>query len=278
MLVRLARSCYRRRRLVVLAWVLLLVGLVGAGSALGSAFDISEELPGSESQEAADTLERAGFGSGERATIVFEAEGGVDDPAIRSSMEELFARVSGEVADQRLVSPYEARGETQISDDGTIAFAELEFDDLTPAAYEDRADQLRTIVADAPSSVRVELGGGMFVEESEGGTSEAIGLVAAIIILLLAFGSLLAMGLPIATALLGVGCGVMLTTLLSNFVTMPEYTVQLTIMLGIGVGIDYALFIVMRFRSALSDGMEPEEAVETAMTTTGRAVLYAEPR
>src|SRR5690606_6973783 len=120
----------------------------------------------------------------------------------------------------------------------------------------------------------LELGGDRFAEEVEGG-SEGIGFLAAIVILLVAFGSLLAMGLPLLTAVFGIGAGIGVVTLLANVVTMPSFTMQLVMMLAIGVGIDYALFIVTRYRSALADGLEPGAAVELAIDTAGRAVLFA---
>ena len=120
-----------------------------------------------------------------------------------------------------------------------------------------------------------EVGGRMFEIGRFGGSSEAIGLVAAIFILLIAFGSLLAMGLPILTALFGIGCGFGFVSLLSNVMAVPQFTTQLAAMLGIGVGVDYALFIVTRYRQGLHDGLDPERATVLALDTAGRAVLFA---
>ena len=121
---------------------------------------------------------------------------------------------------------------------------------------------------------RIEYGGDMFAE-FEMPESEALGLLAAIIILLIAFGSVVAMGLPIITALFGLGTGVALTVLISNVQSMPEFAPQLTAMIGLGVGIDYALFIVTRYREGLHAGLEPEDATAAAIDTSGRAVLFA---
>ncbi len=120
----------------------------------------------------------------------------------------------------------------------------------------------------------VEYGGDMF-SKFEMPESEALGLLAAIIILLIAFGSVLAMGLPIVTALFGLGTGVALTVLVSNVQSMPDFAPQLTAMIGLGVGIDYALFIVTRYREGLHAGLEPDDAVAAAIDTSGRAVLFA---
>ena len=107
------------------------------------------------------------------------------------------------------------------------------------------------------------------------GSTEAVGLLAAIIILFIAFGSLLAMSLPIVAAIAGVGIGLVFVTLLSHFITVPSFAPYVALMIGLGVGIDYALFIVVRYRSGLHDGLDPENANVLALTTAGRAVLFA---
>src|SRR5690606_21378105 len=161
----------------------------------------------------------------------------------------------------QIVSPYTDAGATQIAPGGTIAYAELNFVDRTSAEYADDADRIVELrdeaEATAVDGVRIELGGDIFAEEAAS-SSEAIGLVLAVVILLIAFGSLLAMGLPIVTALIGIGCGASIVTLLANVVDMPDFTIQAVLMIAIGVGIDYALFVVTRYREVLHRGASPE--------------------
>ncbi|MGH9025752.1 MAG: MMPL family transporter [Acidimicrobiia bacterium] len=277
MLQRLARTTYRRRWLVLGSWVVLLIGLFVLVARAGGDFRTSFDLPGSESQEAFDLLEEKGFSdrAGERGSIVFEAEQGVDDPAVQAAMEGLFAEVETDVDGVTVVSPYTAEGARQIADDGTIAFAELNFTERTYEEYAPMADDIVALSDDVDvEGLRVELGGDIFAEEFEPG-SEQIGLLGAVIILLIAFGSVLAMGLPIMTALFGIGTGIALVGLASRVLDMPDFTSQAVLMIGIGVGIDYALFIVTRYRQGLKEGMDPEAAVVRAMDTSGRAVLFA---
>lgn len=273
----LARFSYRRRHLVVLAWVVVLAALLAVAGAAGGTFKDRFELPGSESHAAVDLLEAGGFDTraGFQAQLVIRAGAGVADPAVERRVTGLLGDIEAAVTAITVTSPYDADGRFQVSRDGTIAFAQLALADRSDSAYADAVEKIRTLVkrAEAPG-VQLELGGDRFAQQAEG-RGEAIGLLAAVVILLVAFGSLLAMGLPLLTALFGIGTGVAVVTLLANAITMPSFTLQLVIMLGIGVGIDYALFIVTRYRQALADGHEPAGAVELAIDTAGRAVLFA---
>jgi RND superfamily putative drug exporter len=274
---RLARFCYRRRRAVVGVWAVLLVTLLTLANVAGGVFQVDFALPGSETQKAIDLLETHGFAerSGEQGQIVVESDNGVDDPALRSALEGLFADIQSDVEGVQIVSPYSEEGAHQIAQGGQIAYAELNFTDRKSAQYADDADAIKELRDEVSvPGARIELGGEIFAEEA-GSPSEAIGILLAVVILLVAFGSLLAMGLPIATALVGIGCGAAVVMLLANVVDMPDFTVQAVLMIAIGVGIDYALFIVTRFREALSRGYAPEDAVITSLDTAGRAVLFA---
>ncbi|HEX5165612.1 MAG TPA: MMPL family transporter, partial [Thermomicrobiales bacterium] len=205
----------------------------------------------------------------------FEAEQGVNDPAVKQAMEALFATVSAEVTDAQVNSPYAPGGERQISPDGTIAFAEVNFTDRSQEEYREAGDQIREHAEEIDvSGLQIEFGGNMFIEQADF-SSELIGILCAVVILLIAFGSLLAMGLPIMTALFGIGCGIALIGLAANVLSVPVFASPAAAMIGIGVGIDYALFIVTRYRQGLHDGMEPEAAVVRALDTAGRAVLFA---
>ncbi len=276
MLDRIARFCVRRRGLVLIAWVaVLIVFSVVANGIVGSNYRADMKLPNSESRDVQRQLEaanpdRAGF----NAQIVFEAKQGVDDPQVKAAMEGLFAEV-GQLDGVSVTSPYDPQGAAQVSKTKPIVFAELQVRDRE---YQEVVD-LGTRIEDLGKGVNVdgltvEYGGDMF-SKFEMPESEALGLLAAVIILLIAFGSVLAMGLPIVTALFGLGTGVALTVLVSNVQSMPNFAPQLTAMIGLGVGIDYALFIVTRYREGLHAGLEPVDATAAAVDTSGRAVLFA---
>lgn len=273
----LARICYQQRRIVLVGWIVLLVGLLVLSQTVGGESKTEFTLPGSESQQAFDLLEAHGFANraGEQAQIVFEAEQGIDDPAVREAMEGLFAAVEQVVADADVSSPYAPGGERQISPDGTIAYAEVNLADRSQEAYLSVGEQIREQAEGLDvSGLRIEFGGTMFIEQA-GFSSELIGILCAMVILLIAFGSLLAMGLPILTALFGIGSGIALIGLVANVLSVPSFASPAAAMIGIGVGIDYALFIVTRYRQGLHDGMEPEPAIIRALDTAGRAVIFA---
>ena len=277
MLRRLAHTCYHRRRIVVAAWIVLLIGLSGLAQTAGGAFNDDFRLPGSESQDAFDLLQEKGFEnrSGFGGQVVVEAPQGVDQPAVRQRLEQLFAAIEREVPATNVVSPYEPGNERQISRDGTIAYADIQLADRDTSDYTKAAEQIRDLwkQVEIPGA-QVELGGELLGEPPTF-SSEGVGLLAAVVILLIAFGSVLAMGLPILVALFGIGCGVALVELTANLLTMPSFATQAAAMIGIGVGIDYALLIVTRYRQGLRDGLEPEPAVALALDTAGRSVLFA---
>jgi putative drug exporter of the RND superfamily len=273
----IAQFCYDRRRFVAIAWILLLVGLFALSGAVGGENKTEFALPGSESQEAIDLLEERGVTerTGFQGQIVFRADQGVNDPAVRRTIEDFFARVGETLDGEQIVSPYDAQNAHQISRDGTIAYAEVNLSDRDNEQYVADGKAVRALreQIDHPG-LQVELGGDIFVEEIEF-SSEFIGLIAAVIILLIAFGSLLAMGLPIVTALFGVGCGFAIIAIMTRFMAVPEFTSSTAAMIGIGVGIDYALIIVTRYRQGLHDGLTPREATTLALDTSGRAVVFA---
>ena len=279
MLERLSRTMYRRRRLVVVGWILFLVAVFGIASNAGGAFRTEFDLKGSESDAAFDRLKEAGFAdrAGFSSQIVFEAEGGVIAPEVQDAMTGIFDRIEADVDDASIVSPYAPEGARQVSEDGTIAYAELNITDRSEEEVQTAGDEAAAVVdeADLPPGVDVSLGGDMFANENPGGASEGVGILAAMIILLLAFGSVLAMGLPIFTALCGIGSGIALVLLTRTIVDMPDFTTAAVAMVGIGVGIDYALFIVTRYRENLHAGRDPEDAVVHSIDTAGRAVLFA---
>jgi len=277
---RLGAWAHDRRKLVLGLWVAVLVlgGVLSSG--LGSAFRDEFNLPDSESKTGFDVLDEnfGGMGTGIVGTIVFEAEQGVDDPEVRAAMQELFDHVATLDQVSRVESPYAEEGARQIASEGPaagrIAFANVELPDEIDWS---EAEKVRdAILEEMPEleGLRIELGGFIFAEFEEP-SSEILGVAFAIVILILAFGSVLAMGLPVGVALFGIGLGSAVITLLSNVVTIPDLTTFIGIMIGLGVGIDYALLIVTRYREQLHAGHTVRESVITALDTAGRSVLFA---
>jgi putative drug exporter of the RND superfamily len=286
MLEGLARWSYRRRWWMLLLWIVFLVGAIGLQGAAGGDYSEDFSLPGADSQAAFDLLEDRFPGqAGDTAQIVFQAPGGVDDPEVQATMEDLFAQIQevDRVEENGIASPYAEGGQGQISQDGTIAFATVHFTFIEGQAVTPEIGQEVLALADeaeestAADGLVIEPGGSViqFAEFEEPGGAEGIGILFAMVILLITFGSVLAMGLPIASALFGIGIGLSLVMLFANFLSVPNFTPQLASMIGIGVGIDYALFIVTRYRQQLHHGLDPEQATMVAITTSGKAVLFA---
>ena len=273
----LAAFSYSKRWLVLGAWVVLLVSLTIISSVVAGKYRTDFELPGSESQAALDLLEERGVSdrTGISGQIVHRSDEGYDAPAVKARMEQFYADVQAAVDGVSISSPFDPANSFQVGEDGKIAYAELNIGDREQEEYVDDAEEIKAIWEEIDTAgLQVDLGGDIFAEFSEP-NSEAFGVAAAAIILLIAFGSLLAMGLPIVTALFGVGCGVAVIGFLTNVLAVPEFTPLIATLIGIGVGIDYALLIVSRYRSALHEGLEPREAVILAVDTSGRAVLFA---
>src|SRR4051794_10449650 len=277
MLQRLARFSYRRRRWVLGGWIVLLIATFALSSTLNGAFKTEFKLPGTESQAAFDLLEKSSFRNRQvQAQIVFAATQGVQDAQVRRAMESLFQEVEAKVPDVEVASPYGTEGAREVSRSGKIAYAQLNFADRSGEQFTDDGKEIKTFAKDIHvPGLKVEFGGDVFATAELGGASEAIGLLAAMIILLIAFGSLLAMGLPIGTALFGIGTGVAIVLSVRTIVDMPDFTTAAVAMVGLGVGIDYALFIVTRYRENLGRGLDPERSVMHALDTAGRAVLFA---
>jgi RND superfamily putative drug exporter len=268
------------RRLVVVGWIVALIGALGLSSAVGSNYSNSFSLKGTESQSAVDLLKRDfPAQSGDSDQIVFHVLGGsVTAPSVQSRVAPVLAQIARLPHVSGVVSPYSPAGARAISRDGQIAFATVNFDqraNVLPKASVERVIS----VAHSARSPRLELQlGGQAIEQVEKvsiGTATAVGLIAAMIVLLITFGSLLAMGLPILTALLGLGTGIGLAGLASQVISTPDFATQLAAMIGLGVGIDYALFLITRFRQNYRSGMDLQTSISEAMDTAGRAVLFA---
>jgi len=277
---RLGTWCHDRRRLVLGLWVGVLVVGFAVSGAVGDAFRDEFNLPDVESKTGFDILDDnfGGEGTGVVGTIVFQAEQGVEDPEVETAMQALFDETAQLDGVTSVESPYGGQGAQQIASEGPergrIAYANVEMPDDIEFA---RAGEIRdAILRDAPEidGLRIEMGGFIFGEFEEP-QSEAVGLAFAIVILIVAFGSVLAMGLPVGVALFGIGLGTAIITLLSQVLTIPDFATFLGIMIGLGVGIDYALLIVTRYREQLHGGHTVRESVAIALDTAGRSVLFA---
>jgi len=261
---RWARFVYRRKWLVLAAWVAILVAGGATARSIGGEFQTEFSLPGSESQRANDLLKaRFPAQAGGEADVVFEVPTGIE--GARAQIEEVLARIQAEVPDVAAIeSPFERPG--YISPDGTIARAVVRFTFDADKVPHETAMQLIRLTEEAARP-------GFTVEPEFG--SEIYGLIAAVFILLIAFGSVVAMGVPIGAALFGLGTGLALITIAARWVGFPSFSSQFAAMIGIGVGIDYSLLVVTRFREAIHAGKRVEEAVVEAVTTSGRAVMFA---
>jgi putative drug exporter of the RND superfamily len=268
---RLASWCYHRRRRVVASWLLALVVATVAASTVGGEHRADYSMPGSESAAVRQLLaERFPDRSGDAVYVVAQASGRAGTEEHGRRIDVLRSELAGmaHVAEVGLPVP---------APDGRTSLVEVTLDDRAEAVpVEAVGDLIDRTLAASGDGLRFELGGWpvQAAEQAEG-SKEGIGLVAALLILLAAFGSALAAGIPIVLALVGLGVGSGLAMLVAHVLDVPEWGAMLAAMIGIGVGIDYSLFIITRFRSALGEGDEPHDAVVAAMTTSGRAVLFA---
>ena len=276
----LARWSVAHRRLVVALWVLVLASALGISRGVGSRYANDFHLPHTGSQQARDLL-RSGFPAqaGDRDQIVFHARTGtLADAALRRQVNGLLARVRALPHVDSVTSPYASRPPA-VSRDGTIGFATVVLDRAANRLANGTTRRLVSVAESGRSpTLQIELGGPA-IEQAQRtaiGSSMIVGLAAAVVVLLLSFGSLLAMGLPIVTALFGLGTGFGLVVLASRLLTMPDFSGELALMIGLGVGVDYALFVVTRYREAYrAHGGDVEAAVAVAVDTAGRAVIFA---
>jgi RND superfamily putative drug exporter len=279
-MLRIARWTMAHRRVVVVTWIVAAIGIFAVSSSVGKKNASNFTLPGTGSQHAVDLLKsRFPAQAGDADQIVFHARTGtLQNVTDRAAIGATLTRVARLPHVTSVLSPY-ATGAHSISRDGTIAFATVNFDKRADALPKAAVNSVISTAESARSStLQVELGG-QAIEQAQAtslGFATIVGIAAAILILLISFGSFSAMGLPIATALLGLGAGVGVITLASHVVAMPDFGSELALMIGLGVGIDYALFIVTRFRENYRrNGGDVQEAVEAAMNTSGRAVVFA---
>jgi RND superfamily putative drug exporter len=275
---RLATWSYRHRRRALAAWVAVLVGVTAAASAVGSDYHNDFSLPGTESQRALDTLEqRAPSQAGDTLQVVVQDRDGLRAPDVRERVDAMLADVGELPHVASIVSPY-TPGAGALSRDGTIGYATVALDaQATDVPKDDVVRIVDTAHAETGDGLRVELGGDAVREAQEagGGGAEGAGMLAALVILVLLFGSLVAAALPLVTAIFAVGSTIGLIVLASHVSDFADFTPPLMMLVGLGVGIDYALLIFSRYRGELLDGAEPERAVRTALDTAGRSVFFA---
>ena len=281
----LARSCFRHPWRGVVVWLVVLFLALGASQRLGEAYSGDLAISGTESHDGNDILKRhfSGAGAGPAGTIVFRAEQGVDDPEVRSAMGELFARVKA-LEDTDVITPYDPfvgalRIAREGNEAGRIAYADVS---LPPGTSGTEAQDMgRTIEGlieeldlNSIEGLDVEVGGIWFAELRPP-ESEAIGLAFAVFVLIAVLGSVMAMGATVAAALVTVGIGAASIIVFSNFMTVPDFAPAIGLMIGLGVGIDYALFIITRYRDALGEGHGREQALVVALDSAGRSVIFA---
>jgi putative drug exporter of the RND superfamily len=281
MFATLGRWCYRNRGKVVLLWVVAFLAAGGITAAIGTAYSTEFELPESETLRGFEILDEYFAGStagGEGGTIVFRAEQGVTDPEIQDAMTAFFD-AAAQIEGITLVSPYTQEGAQQVAafgpEAGKIAYAQIGLSRETTLEEATRIGRELKALIPQVDGLQVEVGGATLAE-FDVPSSELLGLGFAMIVLIFAFGSVLAMGLPVSVALAGIGMGTTLAGLLSHILSIPDFSTTIAVMLGLGVGIDYALFIVTRYRENVhNNGGNLEEATVVAMATAGRAVAFA---
>ncbi|WP_405792440.1 MMPL family transporter [Streptomyces sp. NBC_01506] len=271
----LARFCFRRRRLVLLTWIVGVIVVAFVGFGFGA--DPDNDFTGGDTGSAkAQALIEDHFPEqqGDTLTLAIKAEKGIDDSAARQKIEKVVAELSDSAITGPVISPYQ--DEQLVTEDRRIARTTIPLTDknLTKA---DVKPLVTTVKEASGDGVTLGLGGDKAekAETPKQGPAEGVGVLAAAVILFLAFGSLVAMGLPIVTALVAILGGIALIKLVGHVVPSPDFTVLVAALIGLGVGIDYALFIVTRYKESLKAGDDPETATVKAITTAGHAVLFA---
>jgi RND superfamily putative drug exporter len=275
MLRRLASFAVRHKRLMVFGiWLPLTVLIAVGSSTVGSNFRTEMAMPTSEARQAEEMLASIQSGdAGINGQIVIKTDKTVMDESVKKEFTTALNLIA-KIPEVTVKSPYESPA--QINQKKTIAFAEISVPrTYTMVEMQEVADKvIATSQNIVKTGITIEFGGRIF-ETFEMPESEVLGLLAAVIILVIAFGSIIAMGLPIGVALLGLAIASSIVAIVSNFMSMPNEATSMVAMIGLGVGIDYALFIVTRFREAMHDGLTIEDAVVEAIDTSGRAVMFA---
>ncbi len=256
---------------MVLAWIAAMVVIIGVGSALAGEYKADYDTPGSESKAASDlTEQRFGGYSSQEVFVVWKDEAGARSPGATRRVNAFFAEAKGvdHIAEQTPI---------RVSRDGKIGSTTLP---LTAAAWDIPKEDGEKLIAAAEKNsgdgLEIKLGGDPIYQAQEATSPEGIGFLGAAIVLLIAFGSVVAAGLPLAIALVGLGISSGgLIVLLANIIDVPDWTTAVSGLIGIGVGIDYSLLVLTRFRAAMNEGKDRHDAVVEAVTTAGRSVIIA---
>ncbi|MET9844936.1 MMPL family transporter [Streptomyces ossamyceticus] len=276
-LYKLGRLAFRRRGRTTLLWLLILVGVGYAASAAPAPPADTFSMPGTESQKAFDLLkERFPDASADGATarvVVRAPEGKVSDPAQKAKVEQLLADLAKAPLVKGVADPYQAGA---VSKDGTTAYATVLYEVAATELTDKAKDALTEATADArKSGLTVEAGGDAVAVEAAKNNAESLGILVSAVVLLLTFGSMVAAGMSLLTAVIGVGVGICGITALGSTLGLSSTTSTLALMIGLAVGIDYALFIISRYRSEMLEGRDREEAAGRAIGTAGSAVVFA---
>ena len=276
----LATWCVRHRLIVVLLWLTALVGTTFLSASIGTAYSNSFSLPNTESTQALSLLESAAPSvAGDREQIAFHTTGGtlLTDPSVEATINTMLAKVKQVPHVSVIASPYGSGGSTQVSADGTTGFATVTFNRQAQNISTTLAKQFVDTAQTAQGAHLQVAVAGQVAESADkqsfGGTG--LGIILAGIVLLLVFGSVFAMALPLVSALASLGTAIGVIGMLSHLLKMPQFSTELVLLIGLGVGVDYALFIVTRHRQGLIAGDDVESSIVTAVNTSGRAVMFA---
>lgn len=275
-----AQWSVRHRRVVIVGWVMLILALMLLSRLAGGAVDKNDfSFSGYDSQDARVVLQREfPSAAGDTDQIVFHTESGrVTDPEVQARMQAMFAQVARQPHVVTVTDPYASGGQA-IAKDGRTAFATVVFDAQASDLPTDAIDKvINTAQAARTPTMQVELGGQAIEQTVSAGPGQAtaVGLGVAVLVLLVLFGSVTAMLMPILTALIAIAAGTSVNALISHAMAMNSATGAIALMIALGVGVDYSLFVVSRFRSLLAAGCAPKQAAAGAVNTSGRAVLFA---
>ena len=279
LLERLGRRAVRHRWWFLSVWVVMAVAVVALAGVLDGQFSDNFRIPDTQSQQALDLLERD-FPSraGDNALVVFQSDAGITSSSVEPAISESVAALEKIPNVTTVTDPYGPFGSAFISKNGQIAVVTVQFDTQAQNLPKDVFDQIQQATAPATQAgVKLAYGGAVvdYADQPPQGNADLIGLLAAVVILLFAFGSVVAMGLPILTALLGLGIGISIVHVIASMTDIGSVAPVLATMIGLGVGIDYSLFIVTRYRENRATGLELEAAVGRSVATAGSAVLFA---
>ena len=281
LLHRVGSFCTKHRALVLLTWLVVMVAVVAGAFLVGQRTSVDISLPNTGSQDATDLLTEKfpSQAQGSSPIVVRSTGGKLTDSKNAAAIAKADDALKGSDLVASVVSPTTPEGASQLSKNGEIGYLSVTLDrnlgQVTKADAEDLVDAATKPLTDA--GLQAATGGplGQVVDAETSDTSAGIGLLAAVIILLLTFGSAVAMGVPIVTAIFGLATALGLITILGHVVGIPDTGPVLATMIGLGVGIDYALFIVTRHREGLSRGMRPDASIAQAIATSGAAVVFA---